>query len=175
MGLKITPITAVAGTVIKSSDYNSNFQAVINASDFNGTWDASNNSSVGVTNTDTTQGTTAVLQLAPKLSGADRGLLIGTVHSGSLQKSFWIDTNGVCRFFQDSFDNNNNEIAGAARFTGNGEGIYNHNYSGGTPNFASLTSVGENPVTIGYETIGSSTIEVEMNSSSNFVGWVILM
>ena len=174
MGLKITPITAVAGTVIKSSDYNSNFSAIVNATSYTGTWLTSNNSGVGLVHDDTTQSSTNVTHLHPITSGSDRGLLVSTLHSGSIQKAFWIDTSGVCRFFQDSFDNNNNEIMGWAGFTGNGEGIYNHHYSGGTPNVIILTVHDENTTTIAYETIGSSTIEVEMGSNLPFSGAVAL-
>lgn len=176
MGLKITPITAVAGTIIKSSDYNSNFQAVVNATAYSGTWNTTSNNSVGFVNDDTVQGSTNVMHLHPITSGPDRGILVSTLHSGSVQKAFWIDTSGVVHFFQDSFDNNNNEIMGWSRFTGNGEGIYNHNYAGAiAPDAFVLTVNSENTTTISYENAGTSTIEVEMGSNLPFTGLATLL
>lgn len=168
MGLKITPIVAVAGTVIKSSDYNSNFQAVVNATSYTGTWLSTNNNNVGIVNEDTTQSSNNVMHLHPATSNPDRGIMVSTLHSGSIQKAFWIDTSGVVHYFQDTFDNNGNEMMGWSRFTGNGEGTYNHHYSGATPNSFVLTVHDENPTDVSWETAGSSTVEVEMDTDRPF-------
>lgn len=176
MGLKITPITAIAGTLIKSSDYNSNFQAVVNAASYTGTWLTTSNASVGFVNDDTTQSSTNVMHLHPITSGPDRGMLVSTLHSGSVQKAFWIDTSGVVHFFQDSFDNNNNEIMGWSRFTGGGEGIYNHSYAGSiAPNSFVLTPQGESTPSMSFENPGTSTVEVEMSFNESFVGLATLL
>jgi uncharacterized glyoxalase superfamily protein PhnB len=110
------------------------------------------------------------MHLHPATSNPDRGILVSTLHSGSVQKAYWIDTSGVVHYFQDTFDNNGNEMMGWSRFTGNGEGTYSHHYSGATPNSFVITTHDEDGTDVAYDSVGSSTVEIEMDTDRPFTG-----
>lgn len=68
-------------------------------------------------------------------------------------------------------DLNGHPLRGMSHFSGTGSGTYNHNYSPTTPNYIGITSTEPNSTqTVGVDSIGSSTVHVNMPQAWPFTG-----
>lgn len=81
MGLKITPISFSASTLLKSADMNTNWTLVQTATNFDGVWNAATNASANITIEDATVNSVNVIRIRPSNSSPDRSVSINGVLS----------------------------------------------------------------------------------------------
>lgn len=171
MGLNFTPITLTNGGLIRSDDLNSNFLSVMNAPTITGNWLTAGNHMI-TTLWDANLGISddPVLTLRPSdaTGTPSRGMLYSAISSGSPVHSLFVSSvdgttyaiNGMQDWFGDDYLIYNG-------FTGSGTGVVSHGWPSGTPKCVSVQASGGSATGVGYDSLGSTTVNIYCSGSWN--------
>lgn len=135
MGLKITSVTFVANTLLKSTDMNTNWSQMTSTTHFDGIWNTQTNASVNVTVEDATINSVNVLRVRPANGNPDRGIAISSAVSGTQTNPVYVDSSGQVNVNDATNDALNMHYYTASFFTGTGGGAYTF------PNFDALNTL----------------------------------